>query len=49
MFDIKLIPEFDGSGSIVDWLEKVELVCQLRDAEITLTIPLRLTDGALRT
>ena len=46
MFDIKLIPEFDGSGSIVDWLEKVELVCQLRDAEITLIIPLRLTDGA---
>ncbi|KRY40940.1 Beta-mannosidase [Trichinella spiralis] len=31
--DLRLIPEFDGSPqqSVVEWLEKVELVCKLRD------------------
>ena len=26
-FDLKLIPEFDGSTSVVDWVERVELTC----------------------
>ncbi|KRY84774.1 hypothetical protein T4D_6902 [Trichinella pseudospiralis] len=31
--DLRLIPEFDGlpQQSMVEWLEKVELVCKLRD------------------
>ncbi|XP_043206517.1 uncharacterized protein LOC122372905 [Amphibalanus amphitrite] len=47
-FDVKLIPEFDGSGDVLDWLEKVELVCGLQEPPVrqTLVIPLRLTGGA---
>ncbi|KRY06917.1 Pol polyprotein, partial [Trichinella patagoniensis] len=47
--DLRLIPEFDGSPqqSVVEWLEKVELVCKLRDiSDVASVIPLRLTGGA---
>ena len=48
-FDLKLVPEYDGSGtqSVVEWLEKLELICKLRgvtdDASV---IHLRLSGGA---
>lgn len=49
-FDLKLIPEFDGSPtgpSVVEWFEKAERVCRLcRIKEPALVIPLRLTKGA---
>ena len=48
-FDVKLIPEYDGSGkqTVVEWFEKLELVCKLRGVEyIARVIPLRLTGGA---
>ena len=47
-FDVKLIPEFDDTGDIVDWLEKVEMVCGLQQpaADVTIVIPLRLKGGA---
>ena len=48
-FDLKLIPEYDGSAtqSVVEWLEKLELVCKLRDVkDVASVIPLRLTGGA---
>ena len=46
--DVKLIPEFDGSCDVLDWLEKVELVCGLQEPPVsqTLAIPLRLKGGA---
>ena len=47
--DIRLIPEYDGTSaiSVVEWLDKVELVCKLRDIEcLEEVIPLRLTGGA---
>ncbi|KRZ93282.1 hypothetical protein T08_7336 [Trichinella sp. T8] len=47
--DLRLIPEFDGSPQqlVVEWLEKVELVCKLRDiSDVASVIPLRLTGGA---
>ncbi|XP_003370059.1 conserved hypothetical protein [Trichinella spiralis] len=47
--DLRLIPEFDGSPqqSVVEWLEKLELVCKLRDiSDVASVIPLRLTGGA---
>ncbi|KRZ50123.1 hypothetical protein T02_1604 [Trichinella nativa] len=47
--DLRLIPEFDGSPqqSVVELLEKVELVCKLRDiSDVASVIPLRLTGGA---
>ena len=46
-FDVKLIPEFDGSGtqSMVEWNE--ELMCKLRNiSDAASAIPLRLTGGA---
>ena len=48
-FDLKLIPEFDGSGtqSVVEWIEKLELVCKLRKVKsVADVLPLRLTGGA---
>ncbi|KRY48689.1 hypothetical protein T03_15204 [Trichinella britovi] len=47
--DLRLIPEFEGSPqqSVVELLEKVELVCKLRDiSDVAGVIPLRLTGGA---
>uniref|UniRef100_A0A5S6QJ61 RNA-directed DNA polymerase n=1 Tax=Trichuris muris TaxID=70415 RepID=A0A5S6QJ61_TRIMR len=49
-FDLKLIPQFDGSHgqSVVEWLQTVELICKLRKVEdVASVIPLRLTGGAL--
>ncbi|KFD51331.1 hypothetical protein M513_07736 [Trichuris suis] len=47
-FDLKLIPEFDGSSQrVAEWLEKVELVCELcRVVDVARVLPLRLTGGA---
>ena len=47
-FDLKLIPEFDGTGDFVDWYEKVELVCGLQKPAVDLVavVPLRLKGGA---
>ena len=48
-FDLKLIPEYDGGGAqgVVEWLEKLDLVCKLRGLDdVASVIPLRLTGGA---
>ena len=49
-FDLKLIPEFDGSASglsVVEWMEKAELVCKMCQVKhMEFIIPLRLMDGA---
>lgn len=46
--DVRLIPEFDGSNaSVEEWLDKTELVCQLRGVtDVQTVVPLRLTGGA---
>ena len=47
--DLKLIPEYDGSGnqSVVEWFEKIELVCKLQGVDdVASVIPLRLSGGA---
>ena len=47
--ELRLIPEFSGTAgeSVVDWLEKLDLVCALRDLRSPETlIPLRLSGGA---
>ena len=46
-FDLKLIPEFNSSASgpsVVEWMEKTELVCKM--CHMKLIIPLRLRSGA---
>ena len=49
-FDLKLIPEFDNSASgssVVEWMEKAELVCKMYQVKhMELIIPLRLMSGA---
>ena len=46
--DLRLISEFDGeSQSVVEWIDKLELVCRLRGIKDLHTIaPLRLVGGA---
>ena len=48
-FDLRLIPEFDGTAQPVsEWLEKTELVCELQGMVTGLqnVVPLRLKGGA---
>ena len=49
-FDPKLIPLFDGTDagqSVVEWVEKAELVCRLsRVKNIECVVPMRLSGGA---
>ena len=47
--ELRLIPEFSGDATqnVVEWLEKAELVCNMRGiAHLESVIPLRLTGGA---
>lgn len=48
VFDVKIIPEFDGSTqTVTEWFEKAELVCNLRNVkDLANVLPLRLTGGA---
>ena len=45
--DLRLIPEFDGTSlAVVEWLEKVDLICKLRGiTELHTVVTLRLTGG----
>ena len=44
---IKLIPEYSGEGDVAERLEKVELVCELRQVkDVATVLPLRLTGNA---
>ena len=49
MFNLKLIPEFDGSASessVVKWIEKAELVCKKCQMKyLEPIVPLRLMGG----
>ena len=46
-FDLKLIPEYNGTMSVVDLLERVDLICKLLGVDkIEQVIPLQLTGGA---
>ena len=45
-FNLKIIPEFNGTGPIVEWIEKLELVCDLSGIEcLDRVTRLRLTRG----
>lgn len=45
-FDVRLIPEFDGSTDVVEWFSRAELLCQLRGVAVETVLPLRLSGGA---
>ena len=33
-FDVRLIPEYDGTADIVEWLQRTEFLCQLRGVSV---------------
>ena len=45
-FDARLIPEYGGGPDVVEWLQRTELLCQLRGVPVMSVLPLRLTGGA---
>lgn len=45
-FDARLIPEYDGTGDVVSWLTRAEMLCQLKGVAAESVIPLRLAGGA---
>ncbi|KAF0308959.1 hypothetical protein FJT64_019886 [Amphibalanus amphitrite] len=45
-FDVRLIPEYDGSADVVEWFSRAELLCQLRGVAVETVLPLRLSGGA---
>ena len=44
--DVRIISEYDGSGDVVEWFTRAELLCEHRGAELSAVLPLRLTGGA---
>lgn len=45
-FDARLIPEFDGTTDVVEWVTRAEMLCELWGAAFQSVLPLRLTGGA---
>ena len=46
-FDLKLVPEYNRTTSVVDWLERVDLICKLLGVDkVEQVIPLWLARGA---
>ena len=45
-FDARSIPEFDGTGNVVDWLEQAAVLCGLRQVSLMAVLPTRLRGGA---
>ncbi|KAF0292117.1 hypothetical protein FJT64_009812 [Amphibalanus amphitrite] len=45
-FDARTIPEFDGTGNVVEWLEQAALLCELRAVSLMAVLPTRLRGGA---
>ncbi|XP_043226913.1 uncharacterized protein LOC122384018 [Amphibalanus amphitrite] len=45
-FDLRAIPEFDGTGDVVKWLEQAKQLCALRRVSLAAVLPTRLRDQA---
>ena len=45
-FDVRLIPEYNGSTDVVEWFTRTEMLCQLRGVAVETVLPLRLSGGA---
>ena len=45
-FDVRLVAEYDGTGDVVEWFTRAELICGLRGVRVETVLPLRLTGGA---
>ena len=45
-FDVRLVPEYDGTTDVVEWFTRATLLCELRGADLMTVLPLRLAVGA---
>ena len=45
-FDLRAIPEYDGTGDVVKWLEQATQLCALRRVSLAAVLPTRLRDQA---
>ena len=45
-FDVRLVPEYDGTGDVVEWFTRATLLCEMRGVDLMTVIPLRLAGGA---
>ena len=45
-FDVRLVPEFDGTTDVVEWFTRAALLCEMRGVNLMSVIPLRLAKGA---
>ena len=45
-FDVRLIPEYDGSSDVVEWFTRAEVLCKHRGVDLTGVLPARLSGGA---
>lgn len=45
-FDVRLVPEYDGTTDVVEWFTRTTLLCEMRGADIMTVVPLRLAGGA---
>lgn len=47
-FDVRIIPEFDGSADVVEWWTRAEMLCEMKGISVMSVLPTRLTGGAFR-
>ena len=45
-FDVRLVPEYDGTTDVVEWFTRATLLCEMRGVDLVSVIPLRLAGGA---
>ena len=45
-FDVRLVPEYDGTTDVVEWFTRATLLCEMRRVDLMSVAPLRLAKGA---
>ena len=45
-FDVRLVPEFDGTTDVVQWFTRAALLCEMRGVRLMSVLALRLEKGA---
>ena len=45
-FDVRLVPEYDGTTDVVEWFTRATLLCEMRGVDLMSVVPLRLAGGA---
>ena len=45
-FDVRLVPEYDGTTDVVERFTRATLLCEMRGVDLMSVVPLRLAKGA---